>query len=313
MKTIATSFSSSHFPSSGGRWFAVTTSVMTAAFYLSLPTQIDAQALVLKSGVRVEQDQFSINKDGKIARTVTLSNGQKAQSIISITDIDSLDWPEIKEVLEAESFLSQGKVKEAAASIQKAKEYFTPFKDIKGSPYNELAFRYVEILDQANDFDALLKALPEVAAMKWDAYRTLQLSIINLNMERRRSSDQDKVLEQAKAILATTDDSAVSARIWMAIADIHFRKDRYEEALNAALRVPVFYGTQVTLVPQAELFAARCLVKMERFEDAVGFYQRIGQAYPDSEAAATAKKELLPINGLPNKPDVSPPVTSASS
>lgn len=261
------------------------------------------QAIILKDGVRIESGHFEI-KDGKIFRVITLGNGQKAQAAVNTADIDSLDWPDIQQLAEAQTLLSEGKAKEAAQTLQQAKEYFAAFKSVSGSPYKEVALAYVQALDQTGDFDTLLRTLPEVEAMKWDAANTLKLRIIKLNMQRRTSSNQDEVLAQAKSILSSTDDSALCARLWMTIADIHLRKEAYEDAFMAALHVPVFYGSQAALVPQAELFAARTLVKMERFEDAAGFYQRIAEAYPNSEAGAAAKKELLPINGLKNKPDV---------
>jgi hypothetical protein len=65
----------------------------------------------------------------------------------------------------------------------------------------------------------------------------------------------------------------------------------------------VFYGSQAGMVPPAELSAARSLVKLERYEDAAGMFQRISDSYPGSEVAETAKKERLTINGLKNKPD----------
>ena len=272
---------------------------------LGLLPDLQAEVIILKDGTRVEKDQFQV-KDGKINRTITLGNGQKAQVNINISDISSLDWPEVSELLSAQNLMGEGKSKEAAELLQKTKDYFAPFKDVEGSPYKQVALAYVEALDQIGDFDTLLRALPEVEAMKWEDQEALKLRIIKLNMQRRTSADHEELLATAKTILESTDDSNISARIWMTIADIHLRREAYEEAFMAALNVPVFYGSQAALVPQAELFAARCLAKMERFEDAVGFYQRIGEAYPDSEAAAAAKKEMLPINGLKNKPDAPP-------
>jgi len=275
---------------------------LTTALTCLAAAGAQAQSLVLKDGTRVNADDFNV-KDGKITRTIILSNGQKGQSSVAFTDIDNMDWPEVKDVLEAQTLLSAGKVKESVDVLTKARDFFKPFKTVKGTPYPEVSFALVEALDQAGDFDTLLRVLPEVEAMKWEGDKKLKLSIIKLNMTRRTSSDQDAVLAQAEGLLAETDDSTACARIWMAIAEIHFKKERYEEALMANLQVPVFYGSQTALVPQAELMAARCLAKLERFEDAVGFYQRIGEAYPGSGTAETAKKEMLTINGLKNKPD----------
>lgn len=263
---------------------------------------LHAQAIVLKDGMRINASDFTV-ADGKINRKIKLGNGQEATSSLAFDAIDRLEWPEVREILEAQTLLSEGKTKEAIDTLQKAKDYFKPFKAIKGNPYNEICFVQVEALDQSGDFDSLLRALPEVEAMRWDEDRKLRLKIIKLNMDRRTAPDQDAVLAQAELLLHDTDDAAICARLWLTIAEIHIRKERWDEALMAYLHVPVFYGSQATLVPQAELAAARTLAKMERFQDAVGFYQRIMDQYAGSEVAATAKKEMLPINGLPNKPE----------
>lgn len=278
---------------------------LTLLTALSWCSEALGQSLILRDGSRIEKGQFEVKGD-KIVRTIVLGNGQKAQVNINTSDIDSLDWPDVPELLEAQNQLSAGKVQDAVATLQKTKEFFDPFKTISGSPYQQVAMAYVEALDQAGDFDTLLRALPEVEKMEWDKQNQLKLQIIKLNMQRRTSSNHEEILAQAKNILSGTDDSAIAGRIWMTIADIHLRKEAYEEALMAALHVPVFYGSQGSLVPQAELFAARCLVKMERFEDARGFYERIIQAYPGSESENVAKKELAPIAGLQNKAEQAP-------
>jgi len=279
--------------------------LLTGVLSLLATAGVQAQSLVLKDGSRIDAGEFTVN-DGKITRMITLSNGQKGQASINFSDIDMMDWQDVKQVTDSQALLAAGKVKESIDLLTQAKEYFKPFKTVKGTPYTEVSFALVEALDQLGDFDALLKVLPEVESMKWEGDKKLKLNIIKLNMERRTSSDQDAVLARAESLLSETDDSTICARLWMTIAEIHTKKERYEAALMAWLQIPVFYGSQTALVPQAELNAARALTKMERFEDAIGFYNRIGEAYPGSGTAETAKKEMLTINGLKNKPDKIP-------
>lgn len=275
------------------------------SFLCLCATGLHAQALVLKDGSRIPGGQFTI-ANGKIQQTKTLSNGQTAQVQVPVQNIDRLEWPEVSQILEAQTLMSEGKSKEAIDTLQKAKDFFKPLKTVKGSPYNDVAFALVEVMDQAGDFDGLLRALPEVETMPWEGSKKYKLEIVKLNMDRRTSTDLDAILARAESLLRDTDDSAVAARLWITIAEIHTRKERWEQAFEAYLHVPVFYGSQGALVPQAELSAARTLVKMELFKDAVGFYQRIQEQYAGSEIAETAKKEMLPINGLPNKVDKIP-------
>lgn len=261
-----------------------------------------AQQIVLKDGSRLNAGSFTV-ADGKISKKVKLPNGSEATSAIPLDQIERLEWPEVREVLEAQTLLAEGKTPQAIEELQKARDYFKPFKAVKGNPYNEISFALVEALDQAGDFDALIRVLPEVEAMKWGDDFKLKLRLVKLNMQRRTSGDQEAVLSQAEDILSETDDANISARLWMTIGDIHVKRERWEQALMSYLQVPVFFGSQGTIVPQAELAAARALTKMERFQDAVAFYQRLMEQYVGSEIAKTAEKEMLPINGIANKPD----------
>jgi tetratricopeptide (TPR) repeat protein len=263
---------------------------------------LNAQAIILKGDERINAGSFSV-ADGKIKKKVKLSNGQEAEAVIPLDAIQRLEWPEIREVLEAQTLLAEGKTKEALDTLQKARDFFKPFKSIPGNPYNEVIFAHAEALDQAGDFDSLIRVLPEVEGVKWDDAHKLKLRLLKLNMQRRTSGDQEAVLADAQEILTETDDASVCARLWMTIAEIHSKRERWEEALMAYLHVPVFYGSQGGLVPQAQLSAARTLSKMERHKDAVGFYQRIMEQYAGGEIANTAKTEMMIINGLPNRVD----------
>ncbi len=269
-----------------------------------------AQMIVLKDNQRINAGDFTV-ADGKISRTIKLSNGQNGQATLALTDIDRMEWPNVKEVQEAELLRSQGKVKEAIVILNKALDFFKPFRNIKGNPYPDVAFAHVEALDQAGDFDTLIRALPDVELMKWSEAKKLKLGIIKLNMERRTTQDQDSILSKAESLLRDTDDSDICARLWMTIGEVHTKKNRWEEALMAYLHVPVFYGSQAALVPQAELSAARSLAGMERFQDAVIMYQRISDTYKGSGIAETAKKEMTVINTQKNKPDDVPQAVKA--
>jgi tetratricopeptide (TPR) repeat protein len=142
--------------------------------------------------------------------------------------------------------------------------------------------------------------MPPLRLLKLSDSQKTQLKIIQLNVERQTSSDYKGIIAKAENILAETDDSAVGASLWMVIGDVQMKLKDYEKALFAYLRVPVFYGTQVQRVPEAETAAARCLSKMRRFEDAAAYYKRIEETYPGSNIAEVAKNEEVAIHGLKN-------------
>ena len=272
-------------------------------FLISTWAQVQAQVVILKDGTRISGADVIVG-EGRVTRNITLSNGQKGQASISLPDIDHMEWTNPQQLVDARKLVAQGKVKEGVDALAKAKEYFKPFKDVKGSPYREIVLAHVEALDQAGNFDALIRALPEANAIKWDDEGTkVKLRIIKFNIDRQTTSDVESILSQAQSLLSSTDDSNVAAHLWLTIAEIHFKKERWEDAFHAFLRVPVFYGNQAALVPSAELMAARCLAKLERFADATVMFDRISESYPGSEVGQAAKTESQTFKGRQNVPD----------
>jgi tetratricopeptide (TPR) repeat protein len=257
------------------------------------------QAIVLKDGNRVFSSEFSINPEGKIIRTVQIGEN-KATTILEKKNIDSLEWPYPAELTESADLLAKGKTDEAIAVLKKGRDFFEHFEGIEGNWYIDIYFAYIEALNQGGKFDEVVKSLPSLRALKLTDAQKMRLRIIQLDIERQTSSDYAGILVEAQSILKETDDSAIGASLWALIADVHTRKKEWEKALLAYLRIPVFYGTQMQRVPEAELNAAKILIKMKRYEDANAFLARISESYPGSPVAESATKEKAAIAGMKN-------------
>jgi tetratricopeptide (TPR) repeat protein len=265
-----------------------------------------AQALILKDGSRVPAEDFKV-EGGKIVRTVRLQGENKATTVLSVSSLAELDWPYSAELTESRSLLAQGKTEEAIAVLKTGKEFFEAFKDVKGGGelFRDVAFAYLEALAQGGKFEETVGLMPQVEKLGLSKEQEVKLKVLKLDIERQTSSDYVSIIAKAENILTDTDDSGVSAAVWTIIGDVHDKKKEYEKALKAYLRIPVFYGTQMQRVPEAELNAARMLVKMRRFEDAQVFLKRLIEAYPGSAVAEAAAKEQASINGMKN--DETPP------
>lgn len=260
------------------------------------------QAIVLKDGNRVFSSEFSIQPDGKIVRTIQIGE-QKATSVLDKKNIDSLEWPYPAELTESADLLAKGKTEEAIAVLKKGKEFFEHFEGIEGNWYVDVYFAYIEALNQGGKFDDVVKSMPSLRALKLTDAQKMRLRIIQLDIERQTSSDYVAIILEAQSILKETDDSAIGASLWGIIADVYTRKKEWEKALLAYLRIPVFYGTQMQRVPEAELNAAKTLIKMKRYEDANAFLARISDSYPGSPVAEAATKEKAAIAGMKNVTD----------
>lgn len=277
------------------RTFAFLVSVLLMAFAGS---SAFGQAIVLKGGDRVFSSEFSI-QDGKIVRTIKIGENT-ATSIIDKKNIDSLEWPYPAELTESGDLLAKGKTEEAIAVLKKGRDFFENFEGIEGNWYLDIYFAYIEALNQGGKFDEVVKSLPALRALKLSDAQKMRLRIIQLDIERQTTSDYAAIILEAQSIMKETDDSAIGASLWAIIADVHTRKKEWEKALLAYLRIPVFYGTQMQRVPEAELNAARTLIKMKRYEDANSFLGRIIESYPGSQVADVATKEKAAINGMKN-------------
>lgn len=270
-----------------------------------------ADSLILKDGTRVEKTDLKI-AGGKISRMVKLPGGQTAEATVALSNIASLDWSDPDELTNARAMLAQGKTEEAVALLKQGKDFFEPLKDIPGNWYLDLYLAYVEALNQAGKFEDVVKLLPDLQSLKLSDEQKMKLRILRLDIDRQTSSNYDAIIGQAESILGETDDSSVAASIWGIIGDVYMKKKDYEKGLLSYLRVPVFYGSQVQKVPEAELSAARALVKMKRYADAQKFFARLAETYPGSAIAQTADKEKAAIAGMKNEDQQSPNAAPAT-
>lgn len=259
------------------------------------------QAIVLKDGTRIASNEFTMDGD-KIVRTIKIGD-KSATTVLPWQNIGYLDWPEPEELLEAKNLMAQAKSEEALALLKKSLDFFQKFEKVEGNWYQPVFFAYVETLSQAGKFEDTIKLIPLLKTLPLTAEQKMSLRIIQLDIDRQTSSEYTSILAEAESILSDTNDSGVGASIWMIIADIHAKKKEWEKALMAYLRIPVFYGTQMQRVPDAELKAGQMLAKMKRYEDAQALFTRISDSYKGSAIADTAAKEKAAINGMKNEPE----------
>ncbi|MCW0220716.1 MAG: hypothetical protein OJI67_20480 [Prosthecobacter sp.] len=259
------------------------------------------QAIVLKDGTRVTENEFTMDGNN-IVRTVKIGD-KSATTVLPWQNISYLDWPEPVELLEAKNLMAQAKSEEAIAMLKKSLDFFQKFEKVEGNWYQPVFFAYVETLSQAGKFEETIKLIPQLRALSLSPEQKMTLRIIQLDIDRQTSTEYTSILAEANNILSDTVDSGVGASIWMIIADIHAKKKEWEKALMAYLRIPVFYGTQMQRVPDAELKAGQMLVKMKRYADAQAIFTRIADSYKGSAIAETAAKEKAAINGMKNEPE----------
>lgn len=276
--------------------------IQATVLLLALCGWAHGQTIVLKDGVRVSSDDFRV-EDGKIIRTMRIQGDKTATTTVTEAQIAYLDWPEPTQLIDARSLMAQGKTADAISTLKDGVDFFTPFQKVKGGDlrYTEVFFAYVDALNQGRQFEETVKQMRQLDGLPLTEGQKLKLKVIKLDVERQTSSDYTAIIAQADNILSSTDDSGISAAVWGIKAEIFAKQKQWETALMAYLRIPVFFGTQLDRVPDAELNAARMLVKMKRYEDATQFYVRLAEQYPGSAVADAAAKEKAAINGMKNQ------------
>ncbi|MCB1208898.1 MAG: tetratricopeptide repeat protein [Verrucomicrobiales bacterium] len=260
------------------------------------------QAIILKDGTRIPADDFRV-EDGKIIRTMRIQGDKTATTSVTEAQMGALDWPEPTQLIDARSLMAQGKTADAVAILKDGVDFFAPFQKVKGGDvrYTEVFFTYVDALNQSRQFEETVKQMRQLDGLPLNEAQKLKLKVIKLDIERQTSSDYGSIIAQADNILGSTDDSGISAAVWSIKAEIFAKKKEWETAMMAYLRIPVLFGTQMDRVPDAELNAARMLVKMKRYEDATKFFTRLVEQYPGSAVAEAAGKEKAAINGMKNQ------------
>lgn len=259
------------------------------------------QALVLKDGIRVPASEFTL-EGNNVIRTVKIS-GNPVKAEVPWDHIISMEWPEPEELREARRLMTQAKYEKALEMLRESASFFQKFEKVQGTWYPTVFFTYVEALSQVGKFEETIKLLPVLKTLPLSDPQKLSLRLIQMDIDRQTTTEYTAILAEANGILAETDDSAVGASVWMILADIHAKKKEWEKALMAYLRIPVFYGTQLQRVPDAELKAGQMLVQMKRYEDAHAIFTRLADSYPGSSLAQTAAKEKAAVSGMKNEPE----------
>ena len=86
------------------------------------------------------------------------------------------------------------------------------------------------------------------------------------------------------------DDFAARAQLMR--GETFFHQEKYSEALREFLRVDYQYPDQPTWRAAALLEAGKVAERMERWSDAVDFYEKLTRDFSDDDHVAQAKERL---------------------
>ena len=129
----------------------------------------------------------------------------------------------------------------------------------------------------------------------------LQIRVTMLDaLEQFQKGITGPALAKVKPLAKGAQDAETQARLHLLIGDIQFKREAFEEALDAYLQIPVFYGAEAAFLPAADLGAAKSLARLSRLQDAMDSFTRINERYagtPEADAARTEKAAIAKLTG----------------
>ena len=282
------------------------------AALLLAPAGLFAQAVYFKNGTR--EERWALNDPFAPADTRTdagkafwksneLSMAQGGVTRTrKDTEIVRIDWPEPALLLKAKESVERGDAAAALREIEPLLFKLDKLRKTPGSPWLKSAEVKLDALSQLSNA-AVLTAFIGVLEENDDGSvpgLAAKLKLARLSVK-AREGDNTGVLTEADKLLGELEEPDTRARLYTFKSDALFALRRYEEALNAYLQIPVFYGSEKAFVPGAYLGAAKALRAMDspttheqRLDlAAVGYLKDIIRDYPVSKEAQEAKK-LLP-------------------
>lgn len=243
-----------------------------------------------------ERDGYYVEKKEMVA-------GSEATRSFPLSQVQRIAWPEDDPRLaEAQAELLRGNPSTALEIAERFLAFFAPLKTVEGSPWIRAAVIKLDALDQQANDTILDSFIGEIEATP--GYRLIEelpqkIELARLNQLIRRGENA-RVLTMADGMIRAQTNTEMLARLHLIKGNALYNLARYEDALNVYLRIPVFYGNEVSFMPPAKLAVARCLRRMDRPElrtmnlakRAEEYLLEVINEYPMSLEAKTAFEEL---------------------
>lgn len=264
--------------------------LLPAALLLACVARSSAQTLIFPNG-SVEFADVTI--------TGTDVQRKSGGAKIPVASIARVDFPKPEELLAADDLILKAKYDEALAKAKIVQDQHRLWKDKPGSWYPAASLLVAESLIRQGKYDDSARLMSELRNMNFPAPFQTRVTILDA-LESFQKGITNPALTKVNGVLKSVKDADTAARLYLLLGDIQFKRESFEEALDAYLHVPVFYGAEAAFLPAADLGAARSLSRLTRFRDAIDSYARISERYsgtPEADAAKTERADLLKLEG----------------
>ncbi len=249
---------------------------------------VGAQTYILQNGTTLSDADVKL-QGNSLVQEVSIGGGGTAERRFPLSTVARLDFPEPTELAEAATHIAAGKGADALALVEPIYRQFAPFSRTPGSWWSEAALLRLRAL-------LLQEKLPEAGASARElmagatdpeAVGTAKLALAEIDAR----NGQDALAQAMLDEIVRDAPPGVKARAWILRGDLALKRNAFEEAIEAYLHVPAFYGTQEHLMPAALLGSARAFKGYGDADRSERAYLEVMDGYPESAQAAVAKRE----------------------
>lgn len=260
------------------------------ALALGVVASAGAQSYVLANGRALEARGFAL-RNGVLTRVIVDAGGE-AEVGVPVSAVVRLDWPVPPGLVDARAALTRGDAERAGIMADAVMRDFEPWATLPGAWWSEAAWVRAQAWLLAGD----VVAAGEVARRL--AERTGEVAMRQRARLLVASGDlATGRVEAAEALVRSIWLDGVAAEVepeaHVVLGRIALARGRAEEAIEAFLQVPTFFGRRDDLWPEAMLGAARgyaLLGDQRRARQAAGALER---RFPESSAAEQGRKDFL--------------------
>lgn len=271
--------------------------LLSSGLLLATFTPLPAQTLIFQAG-SVEFSDVTISGTN-VQRKVKRPDGSEATQSIPVANVVRVDFPEPDDLSAADDLILKGKYEEALTKAKAVQDLHRLWKDKPGSWYAQASLLVAESLLRQNKYDESARLMSELRNMALPSNLQIRVTMLDA-LEQFQKGITGPALAKVKPLAKGGQDADTLARLFLLTGDIQFKRDAFEESLEAYLQIPVFYGAEAAFLPAAELGAARALVRLGRLQDAGESLTRIIERYagtPEADAAKAEKAALAKLTG----------------
>jgi len=268
------------------------TTLLLTAFLIALCLALDpagAAALTITFNDGHTATAPSVRLQGRtLMAAVENGTGEIGYPLDGIAWVDSPEPPQLQTAVD---LLASNKPAEALVRIAPALAEAAAVKDVPGNRWARLALLQADTLFAVGREAESLPVLDALAGSQLDPETILSVQVRQAAALARKG-DGAKALSAYDSIIGRSRDPSVLARAWLGKGQILLAQRKWEPAVFASLRLPVFYPGQKTLVPAALLVAGKALAEIGDKAAADQQLQEILSGFPGSPEAAQARAEI---------------------